>query len=306
MARWLAREDAVLTADDNYRLRGGTWCLERLPGRTLTAIHQRAYRLGLTTCTTARRIETTPAVDAIITTAYRGTRPPGFVERAARQVGRPEWWVSRRASELGLVPALGRLPWDEKELDYAAGRPLLSATKLCCLMREHGWHRRPAEITQMRRQGRLPSADEDLISVEDLADLFGVSNKTVLAWIHDGALVARRRGAGSGLTGKGFLIHERDIAAFVVGFPTRVSLTKLEPNKVWFLALLAQYAREPSRQDGQMRARILSLSAARPDLTPAQVADKVGCKVALVLKVRADARAGRGQDPAGTGADMAA
>jgi DNA-binding transcriptional regulator GbsR (MarR family) len=66
------------------------------------------------------------------------------------------------------------------------------------------------------------------------------------------------------------------VARFVVENPGSINLAKLEPNKAWFIDLMARCAASTSEGVRDKGQRIYALANARPDLSHAQIADMTG------------------------------
>ncbi|MGU3387181.1 hypothetical protein ACLBYG_21915 [Methylobacterium sp. D53M] len=198
--------------------------------------------------------------------------------------------MSTRAIELGLTTARDVHPWSQEELDYANANAATTATILAKRMRRKGWHRTASAIARKRVQGGILSVlrtvqdeDPDRFNAEQLAACFGVSANSLVYWIRHGWLIADTirscKGTGSLVT---YVIRAQDVAAFALANPTRVSFTKLEPNKVWFLDLIARFPKLPSREDGTLQRRIRSVAAARPELSEAEIASVVATGIDVV------------------------
>ncbi|TFZ55569.1 hypothetical protein E4V01_21850 [Methylorubrum sp. Q1] len=236
-------EDAFLR--EHYVKRGAAWRAERLPGRTVNSVYGRTYNLKITRSRDKAKIESSPLIDAMIRSAYLGSRPTGFITKLAKQVARPEWWVSRQAANLGLEAARNPRPWTDAEIAFVQARGMLPAHLISRQMARRGWRRTAAAIANMRTSGRMDRLDSQHFSAFALAEVMGVDGATVMKWIRNGWLEAKPRGQArtEAQRGDGWIIHERAVVAFAVKHPTRISLSKLEPNKVWFLDLMARYAR---------------------------------------------------------------
>lgn len=239
-------EDAFIT--EHYRKRGSRFCAEHLPGRTAVSVTSRAKRIGAARPFEDLKRPTNDIIDAAIRRAYTGERPVGFVSRCAKSVGRTRTWVAKRALELGLIQSRDHRAWSEEEIEYAARYPLVSPVDLSKRMRRRGWERTPSAIVHQRTVGRISSDEGGFFTAAGLAEVMGVRTGKVTAWIKDGLLKASRRGSArtDAQNGDGYVIHERDVAAFILRYPAHISLTRIEPNKFWFLDLLARYAKKVS------------------------------------------------------------
>ena len=229
----------------HYKRRGARWCADRLPERTEEAIYCRAKRLKLAQDQRDITRRSTDYIDAVIKRFYTGARPCGFVSTCALQVNRSRNWVSRRAVDLGLVKSRDHRAWTPEEIEYVSARPMVSLSNLSKRMALKGWHRTPSAIANIRSTGLVETTDPSQFSAAGLAAAMGVTTQTVINWITRDLLKATRRGWDITSThrGDGYLIHERDVASFVLRFPAHVSLAKLEPNKFWFLDLMSRHAK---------------------------------------------------------------
>lgn len=244
--RFSKQDDAFIR--EHYRKRGARFCAEHLPGRTEASIISRARRIKAARPAEGLKRPTNDLIDAAIKRAYTGERHVGFVSRCAAQVGRTRTWVAKRALELGLIQSRDHRAWSEEEIEYAARFPLVSPVDLSKRMRRKGWHRTPAAIAYQRSVGRVGNSTDGFFTAAGLAEAMGVGTSKVTGWIKADLLKAERRGSArtEAQNGDGYVIHEREVARFVLRYPAHVSLTKLEPNKFWFLDLMARYAKPVS------------------------------------------------------------
>lgn len=283
---WKCTDIAFLR--EHYATKGAAWCAERLPGRTVVSINSRARKAGLAQSRMAQAIRSTPQIDAVITRGYQGNRPHGFVGALAKSIERPTWWVSGRAADLGLIAPPSATRWTQDEKDFVEARPLTSAGTLAKMMRKRGWKRAPSAIAWMRSHGIIARDDPAIFTAADLARAMGVDTSIVTKWVKAGWLHATPRGTNrtDAQGGDTYIIHERDVARFVVEHVGRVNLAKIEPNKAWFVDLMARCA--ASTPDGirDKGKRIAALAEQRPDLTRTQIAemtDSTPSAVSVVL-----------------------
>ncbi|GAN49677.1 hypothetical protein ACXR8U_13905 [Methylobacterium radiotolerans] len=233
-------EDDFLRA--HYVKRGARWCAERMPGRSVHSLTKRVRVIGVARKDVFEKAPTSDWIDAQIRRAYTGERPTGFVTACAKAVGRSRYWVAKRALELGLIKSRDQRPWSDAELEYASKWPLISPVELSRRMRRLGYHRTPGAIAYMRTEGKIATTDDAQFTAAGLAEAMGVMTATVTGWVNKGLLRASRRGWNrtSAQNGDGYIIHERDVAAFIVQHTAYISLAKLEPNKFWLVDLLVR------------------------------------------------------------------
>lgn len=230
----------------NYPVGGVNACLPLLPGRSTSSIYQRAGLLGLHASDKGKRgiprerWTVSPAIDAVIQRAYQRTPTKGDLQRLAQTVGRPRWWVSKRASALGLVtPRFKSPPWTEAEDEIITSRAHQSPESLSRRLRGLGYQRTATAVTVRLKRLGATTEDPDHYTAHGLAKLFGIDQHAVTAWIAKGWLKAKRRGtervAPQG--GDQWWIHRRDVRAFIIDNAAAVDLRKVD--RFWFIDLLA-------------------------------------------------------------------
>lgn len=235
---WTTKDAAYLR--ERY-LADGCEAVANALNRSMSAIYQHARVLGLhrprqaTRGPFVRKYEITPQIDAtlsrILTSGERGA-----VARAAKAIGRPRSWVKRRAQALGLTVPRDKEPdWTAAEMDLLRSSGAKSVSGVQQMLRRHG-HRRTlsAIATKMRLQG-VALADDDCLSVGDLAAAMGVDDATIGRWCRSLGLSFTERDGRKRFSRK-------DIRAFVVDNVAAVDLRKVE--KHWFVDLLASKERE--------------------------------------------------------------
>lgn len=241
---WTGREIKLLR--QHYPLGGVPACLPELTGRTASAIYNRANMEGLGAPASAKhdfrrqRWTKSEAIDAVIRRAYQATPTKGDIQRCAKAVGRPRWWVSRRATAMGLVvPRFKGLPWTEAENELIQSAAHRDPTTIRRMLTSKGFARTETAITvQLKRLG-ANCEDPDHFTACGLGKVMGVDSHVIAGWIGKGWLRAKRRGtervAEQG--GDQWWIHRRDVRAFIVENVAAVDLRKVD--KFWFIDLLA-------------------------------------------------------------------
>jgi hypothetical protein len=231
---WTGREEMVLRA---YYPDGGVpACLSMLPGRTASAIYNRANQLGIKSAAFAKqgyhreRWTSSEQIDAVIRRVYPTCTAKNDVNRLAVSLSRPPWWVSKRAARLGLVsPRFKALPWSQPELDYIQERAHINPNNLRMGLARLGYRRTETAISVMLRRLGACTHDPNEYNANGLAALFGIDRKGVLNWIEKGWLKAKRRG-------ELWSIRRRDVRAFVADNMHAVDIRKVD--KFWFIDLL--------------------------------------------------------------------
>jgi hypothetical protein len=270
---WKTTEDAFLRR--HYKEQGAKFCAENLTGRSISAIHRRVAKIGLATPNRIISEAALSRIDDTIRRAYTSERKRGFSGECAKRLGMSPRWVSERAIALGLVAGSGGSQWSEAEREFAEAQPMMPPKNLSIAMRKRGWRRTPTAIAAMRQAGLIAKDDPGFFSGASLAVAMGVDEKTVQRWIRSGMLAAKPRGTHrtESQGGDTFIIHEHDVARFIVENASSISLAKIEPNKAWFIDLMARCAAATFNGLRDKGQRIYALAKARPDLSHAQIAD---------------------------------
>ena len=242
---WTTREIDILRK--TYPKSGLPGCLPFLPGRSASTIYQQAAKHEIAAPRGVRGAArqawpSSPQMDAVIRRVYQGTPTRGEVKKLAATLGRPRWWISKRAAAMGLqVQRFRELPWTEEEIEFAAARAHKNPHALSIMMKRRGFSRTATAITvKMKRMGQPTgkNADLDQYTANHLAMLFGVDRSVVAGWIVKGWLVAKRRGTARtpAQGGDEFRIHRRDVRRFVMENTAAIDIRKVE--KFWFVEML--------------------------------------------------------------------
>ncbi|HVI27503.1 MAG TPA: hypothetical protein VM780_02455 [Hansschlegelia sp.] len=246
---WTTREVRYLR--EHYAADGAEAVSDAL-GRSLSSVYQHARKLDLhrpreiASSAFQPRWTSSEQIDAVIRRAFTGDATKGFVERCARAVGRPRWWVSKRAAALGLVaPRFKELPWSQTETELLIAHAKKSNSTIQAILHRHGFKRTLTAIGIRLKRSGIDRTDENRMTGRGLAEVMGVDGKTVSRWIEKGMLHAERRGTErvEAQGGDQWWIRRRDVRRFIVENVAAVDLRKVE--KHWFVDLLAERSREP-------------------------------------------------------------
>ncbi len=241
---WTTREEKILA--ETYPTGGVTACLKALPGRSASAIYGHAHELGIKGPVASKpdfrrqRWTSSDAIDAVIRRAYQKNPAKCDILRCAKALGRPRWWVSKRAAKLGLVtPRFKEPEWTQAEIDLALTHAHKDLETIRRKLKSAGYARTTTAIkVKLVREG-AEREDPDHFTANRLAPLMGVDCKTVTGWILKGLLRAKKRGtARTEAQGGGqWWIHRRDVRAFIIDNAAVVDIRKVD--KFWFIDLLA-------------------------------------------------------------------
>lgn len=241
---WTTREEKLLRA--HYPDGGVEACVDHLPGRSASAIYNHAAGLKLAAPATAKtdfcrqRWTSSDQIDAVIRRVYQRAPTKGDVGRLATTVGRPRWWVTKRAAKLGLVtPRFKEPAWTDAEREILRENFHRAPRTILRMLQRAGYKRTETAITVMGKRLGATREDPHHLTATGLSALMGVDAKTVSGWIARGILKGRRRGTDRTAVqgGDQHWIHLRDVRAFIIDNAAIVDIRKVD--KFWFIDLIA-------------------------------------------------------------------
>lgn len=248
---WTSDELDVIRA--HFATGGAPACLAHLPAhRTPSGVYQQARKLGLKAKEGGgkkQRIETPPDFDEILRRAYAAMsgKKRGEVNALADGLGLPRWFVTKRATKLGLtMPHRKEPPWTAAEDALLRKVPLLDLEKCAEIFRQHGFMRSPTAINvRSKRQALSRRATRETVSAREAALILGIDSKAVTAWCIAGELPAARREdqRSSQQGGSAWAIHPADLRIFILNHLDRIDFRKVE--KFAFVDLIANQQKEP-------------------------------------------------------------
>lgn len=238
---WTGREEKLLR--QHYPQGGVPACLEVLPGRSASAIYNRAGQLGLRRpgadgrVVPRQRWHASPPIDAVIRRTYQSVPSKGDIAACAKAVGRPRWWVSKRARELGLVVPRFKAPaWTDAETELVRELAHKQPASIQRSLKHRGYHRsETAILVKLKRLG-ADRTDPNAMNANQLAECLGVDRKTVGRWIEQGWLKATRRQHSD--RDDYWRIKRKDVRRFIIENTAQVDLRKVD--RFWFVDLLTE------------------------------------------------------------------
>jgi hypothetical protein len=243
---WTDAEKRIVL--EHYPAGGVAACLVRLPNRTPAGVHQAARKLGIGSEKMPAERQSHgygPEMDERIRTAWPMLNGRGAVGDLAQRLDVPRWWLSKRATKLGLVaPHRKEPPWTEAENALMRKVPLHRPEQAARIFREHGFSRTATAIVVRAKRLEISRRTHETLSARAAADILGVDSKTMTSWCIAGDLKAGRRGTNR-LTQQGgdaWSIEPAELRRFVLDNLDRVDIRKVE--KFAFVALIASEAAE--------------------------------------------------------------
>ena len=215
-------------------------------GRKAGSIHTKASHLQIRRTVYARKkrrkYELTPQIEAAIRKVYgTGRRYTGDVDGLASRIGWPRYAVSRKATELGIVPMRIKEPnWCDRELKILERNAYRSPDFIKKKLKRAGFERTVLGIVLKRKRMRLTSPNLDGYSANRLAMAFGIDPHSITTWIRKGWLKAEMRGTSrmESQGGDGYWIKPKWVRTFIVEHVEMIDLAKVD--RTWFVDILAR------------------------------------------------------------------
>ena len=239
---WTKEERAALRR--LYPEGGLAACMAALPTRSAAAIYAQTDRLGVRLKGNKvgmkkgfYSLPTTPQIDDMIRRVYQTKPERGSVVECARALGRSIYWVNARATKLGLVaPRFKEGPWSDAEVELLRTNASKTPRTISQIMQRHGFKRTEAAVVVKLKRLRIDRTDENLVTVDDLADCMGINRSSVDGWIAKG-LLPTVEGGGPGIRHKR-LINRSALRRFILDNVALIDIRKVD--KHWFVDLIAK------------------------------------------------------------------
>lgn len=224
---------------EHYPRGGVDACLSRLD-RHRSAIYQQARRMRLHApgySGVRKRYPHDPAIDEQIRALHAGAVGRGDITAMARRIGRPVWWVSKRAREMGLkTPRFRELPWSDEELQILEDNAHVTPETVRKRLAANGYTRSGTAIVVKRKrlgiEVRQARQDAGVYCANQLAELMGLDRKTPVRWHHVEGLPARE------VDGT-LRIKAKQLRDWITDHPYHIDLRKIPAaNYPWFFDLM--------------------------------------------------------------------
>jgi hypothetical protein len=230
---WTTREVEIV--GQRYPIGGVDACLADLPNRTRSGVFQQAAKMGLRApgvSEVPRKVwSTSEQIDAEIRRVYTSTPKNKDVANLAAAMGRPRWWVSKRALTLGLTSPRFKAPeWTAEELEIVEDNASKHLTTIRKILKKSGYTRTEAAIKLQIKRKHIEHTDTDHLTARGLAAIMGIDAKTITRWIEREGLPAKRRGTARVEVQGGDMwhIHRRTFRLWLKDHAQCVDLRKVD------------------------------------------------------------------------------
>ena len=234
---WLTTEIAILR--QHYTTRGARAVLELLPHRTLAGIRAKASNEGIPgnrRTTMGKRFprmyKPRDDIDMAIREGYVHAKLKGDIKRLAERLGRPAWWVQKRAALLGVTrTSRTRVDaWKPAEVEIVERFAAAGLDVIAKKLRAAGHYRTATAIAVQIKRRQIDRTDPDRWSATQLGPLFGVNPSTVADWIE-------RRGLPAEKTGDGIraaqMVERKALRKWIAANPGYVDLRRVDQHWFW-------------------------------------------------------------------------
>lgn len=227
---------------------GHAACAAHLPPerRSPSSIYVQAHKLGLRSNKgpggPKQSIQAPANIDDILRREYeqQDGKKRGAINVIADKLGLPRWWVTKRATKLGLVmPHKKEPPWTAAETALMRKVPLHNLERCSEIFRDHGFSRSPTAIMVRAKRLDISRRFREGFSAGQAAKVVGFDNKTMGIYCIAGDCKATRRAdkRSPQQGGARWIIKREDLRAFVLANLERIDLRKVE--KFAFVQLIA-------------------------------------------------------------------
>lgn len=226
----------------HYAEPGGVDTLCQLLRRTRGVIMQRGAALGIRAYRqpgARKRWSNDEHIDQAIRFVYQNNPQKAAIKSLAAKLGRPRWWVSKRAATLGLaVPRYKESPWTDRETAILESCHYRTLPVIARTLRRAGFRRTETAISVKRKRLHLSARNPYTYSATELGGLMGVDRSSIVHWIEKFGLTATRRKTErtDKQGGDPYEIKRPILRRWIADNAARVDLRKVD--RFWFIDLL--------------------------------------------------------------------
>jgi hypothetical protein len=176
-------EDKILR--DHYPTKGLSYCLDKLPGRTVSALQGHLGKLGIKLARKEARKKRSAdefaELDAKITSLWPTLEIPrgavSGVKELARQLGEPHWLITQRCRKLGPTRPRRKEPnWTSAEEELMRHVPLHDVEKCAEIFKAHGFNRSATAIMVKAKHLNISRRYSAGFSARTAAEILGLDH----------------------------------------------------------------------------------------------------------------------------------
>lgn len=233
---WTTQEVAIL--HEHYAALGPAYCHQKLPHRTRAAVQAQAGALGLKAPRNgnegkrfARIYPNEDRIDLMVREGYAASKKRGDIEALAQRIGRPNWWVQKRATVLGITRGAAKPTlWSAEEFAIVERSAVCTLQTIRKRLKKAGYARSDCAIAMQLKRLKMVRREPGTFNAMELAELLGVHRDTIANWVESRGLKAARAAQG------GYAIRERDIRAWFKQTREQfVDLRRVDQREFWIL-----------------------------------------------------------------------
>ena len=153
----------------------------------------------------------------------------------------PRWWVTKRATKLGVtMPHKKEPPWTAAETELMTKVPLHDVDKCAKIVRQHGFNRSPTAIQVRAKRIGISRRFNEGLSAIHAAKIVGFDPKNLGTYCVSGELKAEKRAdkRSPQQGGSRWVIKPSDLRRFILDNLERIDLRKVD--KFEFVQVLIQ------------------------------------------------------------------
>lgn len=179
----------------------------------------------------------TSAMDKKIIKVYKTKKAKdGSVGKLLKELNISQRALKKRVLELGLEEyTINQKVWSREELEVLKQLSYLSAEQIQQKLKRRGFNRTVVSISNAKAKKikKIPLANADFYSIQDIADGLGVTYGTVYSWVKQGLIKTKRTNSKHA---DDYYCSEEEIRDFIKNHGIILNLSKV--MKEWFLSVI--------------------------------------------------------------------
>ena len=180
----------------------------------------------------------TPEIHEMIKESYCKDTGNGQIEALSRKTGIPRWKITRHAIKNCWIPKTKKQPnWSPGEIKVLENNAHHSMDTIQRKLKEKGFNRTVTSIQLKRKKLKL-AKNLNGHTAQSVADCFGIDIHSVIRWIQQGLLKAKRRELNrtEKQGGNPWYIKDKWIKNFIINCIDEIDFRKVD--KYWLVDIL--------------------------------------------------------------------